>query len=98
MRGENDSKFFEVSLQTFHLATSNDGEHIRRLLHDVRNRDRGDVLRTDFFGDLLKCGTNDPFFLVSLPLWVESRTAIFARLKALLPGWMLPSALDINLG
>ena len=62
MRGENDSKCFEVSLQAFHLATSNDGEHIWRLLHDVRNRDRDDVLRTDFFGDLLKCGTNDLSF------------------------------------
>ena len=80
---EYDLKCLEIGLEMLHFAASNDREHIRRFLHDIGNRDRSDVLCTDFFSDLVQRPANGPFCFVSLPLGTENRAALLARLEAL---------------
>ena len=45
---------FAVRLELVDLAPANDGEHVRRLLHHVRDRDCLNILCTDLGRDLLE--------------------------------------------
>ena len=73
----------DVCLKLLDLAPAHNGEHVRCLLHHVRDRDCLNILCTDLSRHFLESLTDRALLFSPLPVWVQYRAA-YSRAKSVM--------------